>query len=213
MQNLIKKINQLLPQTQCTRCGYEGCLPYAQAIATGIPHNQCPPGGQSLIDELSALLDRPNLSLNPENGSEGPPKIAVIDEDQCIGCTICIQACPVDAIFGTAKKMHSVIQSECNGCELCVQPCPVDCITIQSQDSAVLSPDERKANAKQYLKRIDARNQRINTRQLEKLKAHRKAKQPTSPNGQNTQSNLDYIKAATLRAKTKKGLRHESKTS
>lgn len=128
---VVDQINQLLPQTQCGQCGYPGCRPYATAIAAGEAEiNQCPPGGAAGIQALAALLGTEVLQLNPENGQERPRMVAVIDEQSCIGCTLCIQACPVDAILGAAKQMHTVIESECTGCDLCLPPCPVDCIVM-----------------------------------------------------------------------------------
>ncbi len=125
------KIDALLPQTQCGQCTYAGCRPYAEAIARGEADiNQCPPGGEATIIALADLLGRDPKPLNPEHGAEKPKRVAVIDEGTCIGCTLCIQACPVDAILGAAKQMHTVIASECTGCELCVPPCPVECITM-----------------------------------------------------------------------------------
>jgi electron transport complex protein RnfB len=124
-------IDALLPQTQCTRCGYSGCRPYAQAIAAGeAPINQCPPGGAATIEALAALLGRPVLPLNPANGTEGPTLVAQIDEEACIGCAKCLPPCPVDAIVGAHRQMHTVVLALCTGCELCVAPCPVDCITM-----------------------------------------------------------------------------------
>ncbi|MEJ0003399.1 MAG: electron transport complex subunit RsxB [Pararobbsia sp.] len=128
---LADRIEDLLPQTQCTKCGYAGCRPYAEAIADGSAgYDQCPPGGAAGVARLAALLGRPARPLNPENGVERPRPRARIDEDLCIGCTLCIQACPVDAIVGAAKRMHTVIESLCTGCDLCVAPCPVDCIEM-----------------------------------------------------------------------------------
>ena len=128
---LADAIDALLPQTQCTKCGYAGCRPYAEAIAAGsAPINQCPPGGAAGIAGLAALLRRPALPLNPANGVEGPLTVAVIDEALCIGCTLCIQACPVDCIVGAPTKMHTVIESQCTGCDLCLPPCPMDCIAM-----------------------------------------------------------------------------------
>jgi len=128
---LASRINDLLPQTQCTKCGYQGCLPYAQAIATeGAPINRCPPGGPEGIARLAQLLDLPAIALDTSCGEHQPLKVAVIDEQFCIGCTLCIQACPVDAIVGANKFMHTVIAAECTGCDLCVAPCPVDCIEM-----------------------------------------------------------------------------------
>lgn len=125
------EIDALLPQTQCTRCGYPGCRPYAEAIARGeAAINQCPPGGAATIAALAALLERECLPLNPVNGIEGPPLVARIDEQSCIGCVKCLPPCPVDAIVGARKQMHTVILQLCTGCELCVAPCPVDCISM-----------------------------------------------------------------------------------
>lgn len=128
---LAQRIDALLPQTQCTKCGYEGCRPYADAIASGeASYNQCPPGGAQGVARLAQLLGRPVIPLNPQNGIERPRPRAVIDESLCIGCTLCLQACPVDAIVGAAKLMHTVIEARCTGCDLCVPPCPVDCIDM-----------------------------------------------------------------------------------
>ncbi len=122
-------IDALLPQTQCTRCGYPGCLPYAQALASGRAQiNQCPPGGAALIGALAALLEREPLALDPQFGVEAPPRLAWIDPEECIGCARCLPPCPVDAILGAQRQMHTVIVSHCTGCELCLPACPVDCI-------------------------------------------------------------------------------------
>ena len=129
---LIERIDALLPQTQCRQCGFAGCHPYAQAIAAGRADiNQCPPGGEAVIQALAALLNRAPKPLNPKHGVHKPRQVAVIDEQDCIGCTLCIQICPVDAILGAAKLMHTVIAQECTGCELCLPPCPVNCIMLQ----------------------------------------------------------------------------------
>jgi len=130
---LAERINAALPQTQCTRCGYPDCAAYAQAISSaeaGI--NQCPPGGAEGITRLAAITGRPVLPLNPVNGSEGPRHLAVIDEAWCIGCTLCLDACPTDAIVGSNKLMHTVIEPYCTGCELCIPVCPVDCISLEN---------------------------------------------------------------------------------
>lgn len=129
-KHLVDRINRLLPQTQCGQCGYEGCMPYARAIAQGTAINQCPPGGDATIQRLANLLNDYPQALNPAHGKVGQVLVAYIREDECIGCTKCIKACPVDAIIGGAKLMHTVIASECTGCDLCVDPCPVDCIDM-----------------------------------------------------------------------------------
>lgn len=128
---VVEQIDALLPQTQCGQCSFAGCRPYAEAIAAGeAPINLCPPGGENLIQSLADLLDVEVLPMNEEDEAILGPIVAVIIEDTCIGCTLCIQACPVDAILGAAKQMHTVIESECTGCELCIAPCPVDCIEM-----------------------------------------------------------------------------------
>ena len=135
---IVEQIDKLLPQTQCGQCGYPGCRPYAQAIADGDAINKCPPGGQTTINALAALLDVDAPTLDAEHGQESDiKKVAFIREDECIGCTKCIQACPVDAILGAAKQMHTVIASECTGCDLCVDPCPVDCIDMIPVDEGL----------------------------------------------------------------------------
>jgi electron transport complex protein RnfB len=137
---MVDKINAILPQTQCGQCNYAGCKPYAEAIANGEALiNQCPPGGQEGVDALANLLNIETLLLNEDNGIEKPKQVAVIIEELCIGCTLCIQACPVDAILGASKVMTTVISVECTGCDLCVPPCPVDCIEmVDVKDQAVL---------------------------------------------------------------------------
>lgn len=128
---VVERIDAILPQTQCGQCGYPGCRPYAEAIANGEADiNQCPPGGEAGVRALAELLDREPKPVGAEFGVEKPKMLALIDEQRCIGCTLCIQACPVDAIMGAAKQMHTVIDAECTGCELCVAPCPVDCIDM-----------------------------------------------------------------------------------
>ncbi|MDT8406902.1 MAG: electron transport complex subunit RsxB [Methylococcales bacterium] len=126
------KIEAILPQTQCGQCSFPGCRPYAEAIASGQADiNQCPPGGQEGIEALADLLGVESKPLNAEFGVEKPKRVAIIHEQDCIGCTKCIQACPVDAIVGAAKQMHTVVANECTGCELCIEPCPVDCIVME----------------------------------------------------------------------------------
>jgi electron transport complex protein RnfB len=130
-KTLADQIEDLLPQTQCTKCGYPACRPYAEAIASGAADiNQCPPGGIEGVARLSRLTGHPVIPINPAHGVERPRPVAFIDEALCIGCTLCIQACPVDAILGAAKQMHTILPTLCTGCDLCVAPCPVDCIVM-----------------------------------------------------------------------------------
>ncbi len=132
-QNKIEDILSVLPQTQCGKCNYSGCRPYAEAIICGEADiNQCPPGGEATIKTIANLLSREFKPLNLENGMEKGQYVALIDETLCIGCVKCINACPVDAILGTAKQMHAVLAAECTGCELCIAPCPTDCISMQA---------------------------------------------------------------------------------
>lgn len=128
----VDQINDLLAQTQCGQCGFSGCRPYAEAIAAGTANiNRCPPGGEATILALGRLLGQQPIALDPDCGEQKPMSVAVIAEDACIGCAKCLQACPVDAILGASRYMHTVIAEECTGCELCVPPCPVDCIDIK----------------------------------------------------------------------------------
>ena len=128
---VVDQVDALLPQTQCGQCTYAGCRPYAEAIAAGEADiNQCPPGGEVTIQALASLLGVDPKPLNPEHGEHSEKTVVVIDEQVCIGCTLCIQACPVDAIVGAAKQMHTVIANECTGCDLCIPPCPVECIHV-----------------------------------------------------------------------------------
>ena len=154
-------IDALLPQTQCTRCGYAGCLPYAEAIARGEANiNQCPPGGTETILALAALTGRAVERLNADNGTETAPTVAFIDEERCIGCTKCLPPCPVDAIAGAPRRMHTVIADLCTGCELCVAPCPVDCIVmvprLTSAAGSLALPDAAASRA-----RLEAHDARI----------------------------------------------------
>lgn len=147
-------IDALLPQTQCGRCGFPGCRPYAEALAAGNTElNRCPPGGVATIAALAALLDREALPLDPACGVESPAQVAFIDESLCIGCAKCLPACPVDAIVGASKQTHTVLAAECTGCGLCLPPCPVDCITL-------VEPVVPLASAAQARMRFEARNAR-----------------------------------------------------
>ena len=152
---LADRLDDALPQTQCRRCGYDGCRPYAEAIAGGVAINRCPPGGDNLIAKLSALTGQPASALDRTRGEPGPLAVARIDEALCIGCTLCIEACPVDAIVGAAKRMHTVLPALCTGCELCLPPCPVDCIAMVPAGRAWSPEDARAARG-----RYTARNRR-----------------------------------------------------
>ena len=180
--SLADRIEDLLPQTQCTKCGYQGCRPYALAISEGSADiNQCPPGGAEGVARLAHLLERKVIPLNPLNGHERPRSVAFIDEELCIGCTLCIQACPVDAIIGAAKQMHTILPSLCTGCDLCVAPCPVDCIVMYpvTIDTGWQAWPQELANAarqrhdwrKQRLQREAEENDaRLAAKALEKMK-------------------------------------------
>lgn len=171
---LVQAIDRWLPQTQCTQCGYPRCRDYAVALAAGDTDlNRCPPGGEATIRGLATLLDRPVKALNPDCGEHKPRTVARIDEARCIGCTLCIEACPVDAIAGAAKRMHTVIESECTGCELCLAPCPVDCIDMlpaARRGPAPGSPwrDYSEAETDLARRRTEARLARLDRRHRER---------------------------------------------
>ncbi len=154
-------IDALLPQTQCRQCGYGGCRPYAEALAMHrAAINQCPPGGEDTIRDLAALLGVPYEPPDPVFGAIKPPAVALIDEQRCIGCTLCIQACPVDAIVGATKMMHTVIAAECTGCELCIPPCPVDCISMPVTVGNTTRVQKKNAAALAK-RRFESRNRRL----------------------------------------------------
>jgi Na+-translocating ferredoxin:NAD+ oxidoreductase subunit B len=164
--DIVARIDALLPQTQCTRCGYAGCRPYAAAVANGEAQiNQCPPGGSATIESLARLLHRDTLPLNPINGVEGPALLAWIDESRCIGCARCLPPCPVDAIIGAAKFLHTVIPAQCTGCELCIAPCPVDCIEMRP------APPDTQNKPDLNRSRYQAHNDRLDHRAQERMRA------------------------------------------
>ncbi|ASF45964.1 electron transport complex subunit RsxB [Methylovulum psychrotolerans] len=170
---MIEDINNLLPQTQCGQCSFKGCRPYAQAMAEGRADiNQCPPGGDEGIAALAALLGVPPKPLNPAFGEHKPKQVAFIIEQDCIGCVKCIAACPVDAILGAAKFMHTVLAAECTGCELCVAPCPVDCIVMQPVAADAHSLDKR-GQAALAKRRYEARQLRKAQEEAEKAERAR----------------------------------------
>jgi H+/Na+-translocating ferredoxin:NAD+ oxidoreductase subunit B len=160
-ETLAARIDALLPQTQCRQCGFDGCRPYAEAVAHGKADiNRCPPGGQDIVVEIARLVGVSAKPLDPACGAPSAPAIAAIDEAICIGCTLCIQACPVDAIVGAAKLMHTVIAAECTGCKLCIPPCPVDCIAM-TETGENAGPEERRQRAQHFQARYAARTARL----------------------------------------------------
>jgi electron transport complex protein RnfB len=178
---LADRLDAALPQTQCTRCGYADCRHYAEAMARGeAPINQCPPGGAEGIARLAAITGDPVIALNPAHGHEGPRKLVVIDEDWCIGCTLCIKACPVDCIVGAPKSMHTVIEHLCTGCELCLPVCPVDCISLEEATPgasgwAAWSPAQADEARQRYAAHLE-RTERDRRENDERLAAKAEAK-------------------------------------
>jgi electron transport complex protein RnfB len=170
----VEAIEDLLPQTQCRLCGFDGCRPYAEAVVAGRAGiNRCPPGGGGTIRRLAQLTGLPYAPLDPGCGAETPRAVAVIDEPSCIGCTLCIQACPVDAIVGAARLMHTVIADECTGCRLCIPPCPVDCI-VMVETGPPASPVEHARLAPHYRQRHRARLARLERERAERLQAEQR---------------------------------------
>lgn len=210
--SLIQRIDALLPQTQCGKCGHPGCKPYAEGIANGEPINKCPPGGSETINALAELLHVPVLELDISRGS-APAQIAYIREAECIGCTKCIQACPVDAIVGAAKLMHTVIIDECTGCDLCVAPCPVDCIEMHPLPISTVLPivgglafsleEQRARTAKRNRarRRFEQRNARLQ-REEELKAAERQARAQRA--AQPSAATLDPVQAALERVRAQK---------
>jgi len=202
MSGLVQRIDALLPQTQCTKCGYPACRPYAEAIAAGEAEiNQCPPGGDAAIRGLAGLLGREVRPLNPRNGIEQPRRVAIIDEARCIGCTLCIQACPVDAIVGAAKLMHTVVTELCSGCDLCVLPCPVDCIDMVTATLADATWDRARADAaRERFEQRGARLERERRERAERLAA-RALKAKEDPDAEKKRA---IIQAAIERARARR---------
>ncbi|MBH3443621.1 electron transport complex subunit RsxB [Pseudomonas moraviensis] len=209
--SLLQRIDALLPQTQCGKCGHPGCKPYAQGIVDGEPINKCPPGGDETIAALAELLKIPVLELDISRGP-APPQVAFIREAECIGCTKCIQACPVDAIVGAAKLMHTVLIDECTGCDLCVAPCPVDCIemhplpanTIPVVGGLAFDLEEQRARAikrDHARQRFERRNQRL-LREEQQKQAEREARAARAAQPQ--VSTADPVQAALERVRAQK---------
>jgi len=199
---LVEQIDALLPQTQCTKCGYPACRPYAEAIARGEAEiNQCPPGGDDGVRKLAALLDRKYQPLNPRNGVEQTHRVAIIDEARCIGCTLCIQACPVDAIVGAPKLMHTVVTELCSGCDLCLPPCPVDCIAMVPATGADALWDQARADAAR--ERFELRGARLERERRERAErmAARALKAKGDPDAQKKRA---IIQAAIERARAQR---------
>lgn len=207
--SLLQRIDALLPQTQCGKCGHPGCKPYAQGIIDGEPINKCPPGGEETIAALAELLKIPVLELDISRGA-APPQVAFIREAECIGCTKCIQACPVDAIVGAAKLMHTVLIDECTGCDLCVAPCPVDCIemhplpanTIPVVGGLAFDLEEQRARAikrDHARQRFERRNQRLlreeRQKQAEREARAARAAQPQVSTADPVQAALERVRA------------------
>lgn len=195
MSSLIKQIDSSLPQTQCGQCSYAGCLPYAEAIVTKKESiNRCPPGGVAVLKKLAELTHQDaSLYLAEMHQQEKLPTVAKIHEDECIGCTKCIQACPIDAIIGVAKQLHTVITQECTGCGLCVTPCPVDCIDMMAVKNLQYQPEKAR-------QRFNARKLRLTKAVAEKSEI----KLIEKNNIEETDSKKTYIQAAIARAKQKK---------
>lgn len=209
-ESLVDRIDAMLPQTQCTKCGYPGCEPYARAVATGAAEiNQCPPGGDALIRRLADLLARNHVPLDPACGVERARHVARIDEPRCIGCTLCIQACPVDAIVGAARQMHTVIVELCTGCDLCVPPCPVDCIEmIPATGTEALWTRAKMDAARERFARRNRRLARGGSRR-EEMRAPRTA--PTAAAGMLTsEQKREAIRAAVDRVRARRAATRRS---
>jgi Na+-translocating ferredoxin:NAD+ oxidoreductase subunit B len=209
------RLHAALPQTQCTRCGYPDCAGYAEAIAHGEADiNQCPPGGAEGIVRLAAITGRPASALNPANGAEGPRAMAVIDESWCIGCTLCIDACPTDAILGSNKLMHTVIEPYCTGCELCIPVCPVDCIAMVNETGSSTGWQAwSQAQADEALDRYSQRTERLKREAVEHLdRQQRKAETKLADlaahthgaEGAEAQRKRSVIEAALARARAQR---------
>ena len=215
-----EQIDALLPQTHCEQCGYPGCFPYAQAIATGEADiNQCPPGGQTGVDALAALLNQPSKPLNRAHGETLPARVAWIDEAVCIGCTKCIQACPVDAIVGARQLMHTVITDACTGCDLCLAPCPVDCIEMHPTERDVEPLAQQQARRDKARRAYQHRNQRLakrkaaETERRRQRRADRHARQNPASADASALPNRDQRRAVAQAALERARERRKAKNS
>jgi electron transport complex protein RnfB len=219
-QALFQCLNDALPQTQCTRCGYPDCASYAMAMSQGqAAINQCPPGGQAGIERLAQLTGQPVLPLNPEHGDEGPRQMAIIDEAWCIGCTLCIKACPTDAILGANKLMHTVIEPWCTGCELCIPVCPVDCIQLENVTGAhtgwaAWSPAQANTARERYQTRQQrlVREAQAHQKQLQAKAEHKLADLAAHTKGTDNAPEVDRKRAIIEAALAKAKARQVSKT-
>jgi electron transport complex protein RnfB len=226
---LIEAIDALLPQTQCTKCGYQGCRPYAEAIAQGDADiNQCPPGGAEGIRKLARLLGRGEKALNPANGVEKSRTAALIDESRCIGCMLCISACPTDAIVGAAKQMHTVLTQYCTGCDLCLPPCPVDCIEMVELGSLAAAGNVHAATlARQAVEEMaDLARERYGFHQFRlardateraerlagKARAHLEELEQQSAPGHDVERKKAAVNAALERARARRAAQPKAKT-
>jgi electron transport complex protein RnfB len=213
VNELAARLHAALPQTQCTRCGFPDCAGYAQAIASGEAEiNQCPPGGAEGIARLAGLTGRPPLPLNPANGPEGPRTVAVIDEAWCIGCTLCMKVCPTDAILGSNKLMHTVVEPYCTGCELCVPVCPVDCISLENASGDRTGWQAWSAGqAAEALERYEARKARLQREEKEHSARLEAGQLPALPvqthgtEGGEADRKRAVIEAALAKARARKG--------
>ncbi len=207
--SLTDRIDAVLPQTQCTKCGYDGCRPYAQAMAEqAAPINRCPPGGQEGVKTLAALLATAELPLDLTRGEPGPLLVARIDEAHCIGCTLCIRACPVDAIVGANKRMHTVLPALCSGCDLCVAPCPVDCIEMVPAGRAWTEQDAQAARQRHAERAARlARDTADNARLMAETPAAAETPAESQPTAQAEAQKRSAIEAALARARARRGQR------
>ncbi len=216
LDDLFSRLYEALPQTQCTKCGYPDCQSYAKAMASGeASHNQCPPGGAEGILRLAKILDKEVIPLNPDNGQERPRPVAFIDPKACIGCTLCIQACPVDAIVGASKQMHVVLKDWCTGCDLCIPPCPVDCITMipvtgsqtgwdaWSEEDARLAQERYLSRQKRLVREEADNDERLKRKAESKLKALDTESASNDAEKSEIERKKAIIAAAMARAKAK----------